>query len=1402
MTRNIKSQKLIHSDGTSQQDRYQAALHPEYAQVDGRKMEDLIMEAQRLAKEIRFYDAQDNDVSNWEALFIDNVEEYHQKKETGKEIQRKRWAKQLAGYVENPESFQSDSEKLARLSRPHVVLFMTFLQLLNHAKSQINGLTKKHLDFYFLERLGFTPKEAVPDVVNVLLDLATDVEQLEVKKGTVLSAGTDDDGNELLYKTDQDAVISEAKIAQLKTVFVEKSTLSIKDAHLNNLNDPDNGLAKMMEMALGSPHPGDPLPPLPGDVEDLVELYDLVKQEDAAALAYVADQLCFSPKEEFKSFRLVIETHLKDRNVTETVQPAAWEEVYGILDQAFKNRTKKQRQSALKSLREDQNENGLDTLLKHVYGSPEAGDELPLYRGNQASILEIYQNLIAPADNSNPAINEKLENIRQEASEYILEELFLSEKDFVKLAQTSQNPAASTEDWDEVYGILELANRKVRSETLQSPVREELFNVYAEADATATAFSLYGQEEESVRFKTFGGNPTGIERLLNPANIGFAISSPVLLLQEGTRQITTLVAFDAESGDMESLKALFNNAANDIPPFNIHLTSEEEWIQPKSTTLSFGDYIANSVDGFYIAGINENVVTFLEEGNFTHTDIGDYLVWTDGTVYEITQINTTTSATVRSVGSVDAPGKVKKYKRQDIYLNALKAVIELQDEDLPVVPIDPAVSDQFIDSEFPSLAFSLNHVLAEQQGKQCYLSHYQKLMHLKMDRVHVKVDVQGIRTMTLLNDRSSLDPKKPFQPFGNDPEIGNSFYLANQEICHKRLDDLELDLQWMKVPEDFGDYYENYWKIEADNFALPASSYAIQGDEDFKARVFLNDNRAELEIAEIELFSNAGKVSIQDIPQQIHNISPAYQYKSKVDYREEEDVLDWDRYFKLELDHRDFQHTVYDGLFRKQSVSDDADIKKLSINPPYAPKLKTIKIGYSSHAEILAGDIDAADQDKFYHLHPFGYNSPKADTAPYLLPNYNNEGELFLGVENLVKPQTLSILFQMSEGSADPEVEKPNVQWSYLKGNEWILMDASAVLSDTTNGLMNTGIVQIDIPSDATDQDTLLPGNLSWLKASCDCNTAGISDTIKVVTQAISATFSSERVAASHFVDLLPAESITETREFNPGIRKIIQPYTSSKGKPAEKDATFYNRISERLRHKNRAINMWDYERMVLDQFPEVYKAKCLPATLEQNNSGLGTVNVLVVPDIKGKLPFNPFEPKVPADTLFRIQQFLDEHAPAYAEVAVSNPTYLQIKTRCVVKFNEGYNEGFYKPKLIDELKKFLAPWAYGDSGNITIGGTIYASVIINFIAERPYIDYVANMKLFQSEDGKQFTDVRALNDGQSKVITSRPDTVLVSAQNHEIDIVDENGYDEDNFEGINYMKVQLDFQVGQNVLS
>ena len=133
----------------------------------------------------------------------------------------------------------------------------------------------------------------------------------------------------------------------------------------------------------------------------------------------------------------------------------------------------------------------------------------------------------------------------------------------------------------------------------------------------------------------------------------------------------------------------------------------------------------------------------------------------------------------------------------------------------------------------------------------------------------------------------------------------------------------------------------------------------------------------------------------------------------------------------------------------------------------------------------------------------------------------------------------------------------------------------------------------------------------------------------------------------------------TAIKKFAPpiaGIAGVRQPYTSSGGRQAEEDALFYTRVSERLRHKQRALTAWDYERLVLGQFPDIYKVKCIPASLAQDPDNPGSVRLVVIPDIRNKRPFDPFEPKASADMLANIKEFLADKLPVWAIAQCRQP--------------------------------------------------------------------------------------------------------------------------------------------------
>ncbi len=159
-----------------------------------------------------------------------------------------------------------------------------------------------------------------------------------------------------------------------------------------------------------------------------------------------------------------------------------------------------------------------------------------------------------------------------------------------------------------------------------------------------------------------------------------------------------------------------------------------------------------------------------------------------------------------------------------------------------------------------------------------------------------------------------------------------------------------------------------------------------------------------------------------------------------------------------------------------------------------------------------------------------------------------------------------------------------------LSGDTWDDAGGRLVLSDTTRGLITTGILEFDLP--AAEPSTRMPGNLYWIRAVAQENPTAVCDAISLQAQAVSATLVDNDNAADHYASPLPVGSITKFKVPIAGISGVRQLYTSRGGRAAEEDSLFYTRVSERLRHKRRALSAWDYERLVLAQFPEVLQGK------------------------------------------------------------------------------------------------------------------------------------------------------------------------------------------------------------------
>lgn len=74
----------------------------------------------------------------------------------------------------------------------------------------------------------------------------------------------------------------------------------------------------------------------------------------------------------------------------------------------------------------------------------------------------------------------------------------------------------------------------------------------------------------------------------------------------------------------------------------------------------------------------------------------------------------------------------------------------------------------------------------------------------------IDVLVENVRTFSLGNANGSLDPSKPFQPFGPVVPENAIFYLGNSEIFSKPVTFFTINVNWANLPTDFATYYYIY----------------------------------------------------------------------------------------------------------------------------------------------------------------------------------------------------------------------------------------------------------------------------------------------------------------------------------------------------------------------------------------------------------------------------------------------------------------------------------------------------------------------------------------------------------------------------------------------------------------
>jgi hypothetical protein len=804
------------------------------------------------------------------------------------------------------------------------------------------------------------------------------------------------------------------------------------------------------------------------------------------------------------------------------------------------------------------------------------------------------------------------------------------------------------------------------------------------------------------------GNPTKIKE----ASLGFLIASHYLYLKEATRTIT--------------IQFTFGEAFNIIPAdllgaFNIELTGKKGWHSVTS----------------YIPAVNNSSKTI----SFT---------------------------------------------------------IKLEADAPPIVGYSEKIHKASYTTDLPLMRFIL-------KNERNVFNIYKQLKSIQLNKINIDVFVEGVKDVIIQNDEGTLDPSKPFTPFGTQPKVGSSFIVGSKEIFQKKLTQLSLVIDWDDVPDSLADqldealheYEQTLSYLDVKRKFHTVKTFALSKGKwnmlDLQKGIFIEDNLYNVIFDWTRPQSKyANKISQVDIEHAVINISPGGIYPTERNYDKNEAYSNTsvNGFIKIDLNSPDFGHSAYPAALRNAAQSVTVAVTgagtatmTMKVSPtstipkePYTPTVKSFAVNYKASGEI---DLQTPSlvsfegkEGGFFHLAPFGFAEINKSLHPAvsMLPLYENEGELYVGFENLLPSSTLKVLFQVADGTSNPLKEENKIKWYYLSNNNWIQFEKTSVI-DATKNFTQSGVVIFILSENINTGNLLFDPSLSWIKAAVKTDSDAVCNLISIQAQAIKATLKVDKEKNIYFKKVLPANSISKLLIAAAAVKKISQPYESFNGRLNEASRQFYTRVSERLRHKQRAITAWDYEKIVLEQFPSIYKVKCINQTglvagkvinnTHYSETAPGNVTVVTIPDLRNSSFKNPLKPYTSIGLLTNIKDYLSKLTSPFVKLQVINPMFEEIQFQFDVKITPPLDESFYVKQLSIDIEQFLCPWAYGNEKDIEFGGKISKSVVLNFIEERYYVDYVICYKMNHFIDRgisthKEFYDVE-------EAVTTTGISILVS---------------------------------------
>lgn len=544
------------------------------------------------------------------------------------------------------------------------------------------------------------------------------------------------------------------------------------------------------------------------------------------------------------------------------------------------------------------------------------------------------------------------------------------------------------------------------------------------------------------------------------------------------------------------------------------------------------------------------------------------------------------------------------------------------------------------------------------------------IISIKFKDILIRVSVTDMRTFNLYSDVGEMDSSQPFYPFGTVGEKGSWFIFGSEELAIKKILNVSLKGSWNKLPD--GGYTAVY-KDYALSQAVTNSSFKVtcEWQENSKWNMCRN--------SPVQLFCTDASGNIKEEAEfhlDIADFSPLavgstfrYNKKAKGFYR-----------IRLSEPSIGFGMDVYRQQFAEVMVH-NSKAKERNQKPvpamPQVPMIADAVLGYTAMDSF-------GENDRLYRLNETnGYEIVNLGTESIqLLPDLRKH-YLYLNLDDVEGLKRIRLYFSLrymrrgSNGSTLASSGDSIIEYYDNEACQWKVFPTECILQEDSDGLARSGFITLNT-FDETNT-SFIKGNEVWIRIGFENDIAPeniIVDGIWLNCFKV--------MCENGDGSPLPAGAIASLAEDDPRVLEVLQPMEGYGGKAAEDEQAMSVRLATRISTRNRALNIGDYEKMILERFSDIEKVCCIPASLESNE-----IRIVVFPQ-----PEKRVFPQLPNWKLSEIEQYIKGYMSPFAKVRVINPTYEPLTVDMIVILKDSVqDEGEVQRRLYRRIYNYFVQW-------------------------------------------------------------------------------------------------------------